>query len=60
MIFKINNFKKIININSSNLNYIYIHIGKCGGSSIRNLLQKSFESKFTFYHLNRPNLKTPR
>ena len=57
MIFKINYFKKIININSSNLNYIYIHIGKCGGSSIRNLLQQSIESKFTFYHLNRPNLK---
>tara|TARA_Y200000002_G_scaffold306413_1_gene262356 strand:+ start:5697 stop:6521 length:825 start_codon:yes stop_codon:yes gene_type:complete len=58
MIFKTNLLKKIINLNSSNHNYVYIHIGKCGGSSIRNFLQKSCESKFTFYHLNRPNLKT--
>ena len=56
MIFKIDYLKKIINFNSSNPNFIYIHIGKCGGTSIKKFLEQTYESKFTFYHLKRPKL----
>ena len=58
MIFKINNLKKnLTNFISQHENYIYIHIGKCGGSSIKRFFQKSFSSKLNFYHLSRPKLK---
>ena len=36
--------------------FYYIHIGKCGGSSIRNILKNPLEPKFNFFHLKRPDL----